>query len=275
MLNKGWTGERLEPFVVGETTVEHLHRYSAVFAMIGGKVILDIACGEGYGSNLMAAYAKNVIGVDISAETIAEATRRYPRPNLTFVVGRADAIPLSDNSVDAIISFETLEHHTKHQEMFREILRVLKHEGFLVMSTPDKAALDAQVEHANPHHVKELHTDEFRSLVENHFLNVKYYRQKIVAGSLIVPESGSSEFRSFTGSFESVREHAGLFDAVFNICIASNSGTLTIPSSIFDGRAILERSYLESLREAKYYKYGFLLLSPLVRIKNAIRRIFR
>ena len=69
---KTWTGERLETFVFNDNTVEHLHRYAITFDYIKGKTVLDIASGEGYGSNLLSKYAEKVFGVDIDETSISK-----------------------------------------------------------------------------------------------------------------------------------------------------------------------------------------------------------
>ena len=135
---KTWTGERLETFVFNDNTVEHLHRYAITIDYIKGKTVLDIASGEGYGTNLLSKYAEKVFGVDIDETSIELAKKKYSSKNLEFKIGRADLIPLEDSSMDVVVSFETLEHHDKHQEMMLEIKRVLKPGGILIMSTPDK-----------------------------------------------------------------------------------------------------------------------------------------
>ena len=66
------------------------------------KIVLDIACGEGYGCNLLAKVGKSVIGVDISSETIQEAQNKYVKDNIEFKVGSADKIPCEDNFFDFV-----------------------------------------------------------------------------------------------------------------------------------------------------------------------------
>src|ERR1700722_15129763 len=95
-----WTGERLVPSLNGDIVLEHLHRYAFAADLVAGKDVLDIACGEGYGSNLLAARARSVIGVDISEETIGHAQSNYVRDNLTFRPGSCLAIPTPDQSAD-------------------------------------------------------------------------------------------------------------------------------------------------------------------------------
>jgi len=133
-----WTGERYIPGIQGDVAVEHLHRYALARELVHGKDVLDIACGEGYGSNLLIETAQSVIGVDAAEDAIAHARQTYVRSGLQFEVGRCDAIPLKSNSVDVVVSFETIEHHDRHDEMMAEISRVLRADGVLIVSSPDK-----------------------------------------------------------------------------------------------------------------------------------------
>ncbi len=123
MKKKGHATERLEPNVFGEGMTEHLHRYAVAIELCKDKIVLDIASGEGYGSNLLAGVASKVVGVDISAKTIKAAKEKYAskRNNLEFMEGRAENIPSDKEMFDVVVSFETIEHHDKHQEMMNEI----------------------------------------------------------------------------------------------------------------------------------------------------------
>src|SRR5580693_4504241 len=93
-----WTGERLVPSLTGDIVLEHLHRYLFAMELAAGKDVLDIACGEGYGGNLLAIRARSVTGVDISMETVQHARTKYSRSNLTFLQGSCTAIPIPDKS---------------------------------------------------------------------------------------------------------------------------------------------------------------------------------
>jgi O-antigen biosynthesis protein len=100
-----FTGERFIPGAVAEgdeISVEHWHRYHSVLPLVTGCDVLDIACGEGYGSALIAGVARKVVGVDIEPETIAHASEHYAAklPNLQFHTGSATQIPLADASLD-------------------------------------------------------------------------------------------------------------------------------------------------------------------------------
>ena len=97
-----FTGERFVPEIEGDDALEHLHRYLIARELAGDKVVLDIACGEGYGSAMLAGVGSRVIGVDISEEAVAHARRKYTNENLEFCEGRADAIPLPTDQGDGV-----------------------------------------------------------------------------------------------------------------------------------------------------------------------------
>ena len=109
-MKKKFTGERLETTVVGRIATEHLHRYALSLKYVENKIVLDIACGEGYGSDILSKTAKFVYGVDIDKSTVEFARNKYSNGKIKFSVGSTSDIPLEDNSVDVITSFETIEH---------------------------------------------------------------------------------------------------------------------------------------------------------------------
>ena len=156
-----WTGERYLPDVHGSIELEHLHRYLLASRLSLGKRVLDIACGEGYGSSLMSQSALSVIGVDIAADAVAHAKAKYQASNLEFRIGSCAAIPLPDHSVDVVVSFETIEHHHEHDAMMREIKRVLVPGGVLMISSPDKLEYSDIPNYSNEYHVRELYRGEF------------------------------------------------------------------------------------------------------------------
>jgi 2-polyprenyl-3-methyl-5-hydroxy-6-metoxy-1,4-benzoquinol methylase len=256
-MKKKWTGERLETFVFNDTTVEHLHRYGIVMPFAENKVVLDIACGEGYGSKLLSAKASKVYGVDIDPVTVQNATNKYKAPNLSFIQGSADKIPLADSSVDTVVSFETIEHHDKHGEMLNEIKRVLKPGGILIMSSPEKAGEVS----FNEFHVKELSRAEFVDLIEAHFKFAKFYSQKITFGSVIAPvEKGSGNtFEYENGDFEKINAHNEIPGYVFNLCIATDRSEISLPISFFDGRDILLENLLRPYHSSRLYRLSKLI----------------
>lgn len=89
-----FTGERYCPQIRGEIALEHYLRYVLAASLAGGKDVLDMASGEGYGSFLLAGRARSVVGVDVSREAVDNAAATYATPNLRYLAGDAAAIPL-------------------------------------------------------------------------------------------------------------------------------------------------------------------------------------
>jgi ubiquinone/menaquinone biosynthesis C-methylase UbiE/glycosyltransferase involved in cell wall biosynthesis len=186
-----WTGERYVPQMTGEIQLEHVHRYLLAAEYAKDKDVLDIACGEGFGSGILANTAQSVVGVDIAADAIRHAATRYPRDNIRFRQGSCAEMPLDNNSIDLVVSFETIEHHDEHKAMMAEIKRVLRPEGILIISSPDKKEYSVLPNYRNPFHVKELFKEEFEDLIRAYFKNLALLSQRIVYGSGILPEAGA------------------------------------------------------------------------------------
>ncbi len=184
--NLPFTGERFTPECVREIWYEHMHRYVAIRQLIAGKRVLDMACGEGYGSHMMSRHAAQVTGMDISDEAISHARDRYASTeNLSFAQGSVTAIDAADDSFDVIVSFETIEHLHEQEQMLSEFDRVLTADGMLIISSPDKATYSDAVGHDNEFHVRELYRDEFESLLDRHFPARLMYAQKLMFQSVI------------------------------------------------------------------------------------------
>lgn len=182
-----FTGERFIPTLQGDIRLEHFHRYEWCLPYVANKRVLDIACGEGYGSYILAKTAASVVGVDISDEAVEHARRVYAGSDtLSFQQGNAALIPLPDHSVDVVVSFETIEHHDRHAEMMTEIRRVLTEDGLLILSSPNKQIYSdlAGGDH-NHFHVKELYFSELDDLLRQHFSDVTYFGQRVTATSLL------------------------------------------------------------------------------------------
>ena len=107
-----FTGERyLASLASAQISYEHWHRYMFASYFTKNCNVLDIACGEGYGSAYLSKNAKEVIGVDISPETVEWAKKTYINHNLKFITGSCEMIPVDGKNIfDVIVSFETIEH---------------------------------------------------------------------------------------------------------------------------------------------------------------------
>jgi len=177
-----FTGERFTPECVREIAYEHWHRYAFAMALVEGKRVLDAACGEGFGADLLAGKAASVQAIDIDAASVEHARQRYgSKNNLDFQqadVTQLDALP--SDRFDVIVSFETLEHVMEQDRMLAGFYRLLKKDGVLLISTPDKKNYTDATGVVNPHHVRELYFDEFSALLDRHFQAKKIYTQKLL-----------------------------------------------------------------------------------------------
>lgn len=244
-----WTGERYLPEVHGGVELEHLHRYLFASQLLSGKQVLDIASGEGYGSAMLARTAAHVTGVDISAEAILQATEKYKADNLEFRLGSCASIPLADSSIDVVVSFETIEHHDEHEAMMLEIKRVLKPDGVLVISSPDKLEYSDKPAYDNEYHIKELYRDEFEALLDVHFKRHSIFGQRIAYGSLILQENEACVSETYKMADKCLEVTPGLANAVYLIAIATDVEIPSVKVGLLD-QGILESNEITDRDEA-------------------------
>jgi SAM-dependent methyltransferase len=185
------TGERCVPWDPGSATLyEHFHRYWWASRLVEGLRVVDAACGEGYGSALLAKLAASVIGFDIAPEAIRHARLRYESARLCFVEGDLEhAGAVTSEPVDAIICFEAIEHVEDHEAVLRGFKELLEPDGLLLISTPDKEQYSDARDFSNPYHVHELGRAEFRDLLGSHFRYVALWEQSFLVGSVLAPET--------------------------------------------------------------------------------------
>jgi ubiquinone/menaquinone biosynthesis C-methylase UbiE len=220
-----FTGERFVPSKYGMIALQHYHRYEFASHLIDftDKTVLDVACGEGYGTNLMAPHSREAYGVDISEETIQSAKKTYPDEKIHFLVGNVTNIPLKDQCVDIVASFETIEHHDKHVEMIMEIKRILRRDGILIISSPNRGYYEKHFpDFKNEFHVKELYKSEFETLLQRYFKNYYSFTQNNVFGSVITCDADYT--RTFSMPLHIDRAHGtiGFFEPRFNIAVVSD-----------------------------------------------------
>ncbi len=180
--------ERFVPSLNGAIAHEHYHRYIMAMHYVAGKTVLDVASGEGYGAALLARKARQIVGVDIDAKTVAHAQRWYGKAGrVEFLVGDCSALPCPDSSFDVVVSFETIEHIVDQAAFLRQVRRVLVPGGLLIISTPNKPVYLSETGLTNEFHLKELDETEFRNVLHTEFDHVCMFGQRFVMPSLIWP----------------------------------------------------------------------------------------
>jgi ubiquinone/menaquinone biosynthesis C-methylase UbiE len=168
--------ERLGNDPRSELWGEHRSRYRFAESYVAGQSVLDVACGSGFGLEMLRAVGARPIGVDYAGETLSEIRAHQPAAALL----RADAtrLPLRTASVDHVVSFETIEHVPDATALVREIRRVLRPGGRLILSTPNRAFGPPQRHTANRFHVREFTADELRGLLRECFSEVQLFGQR-------------------------------------------------------------------------------------------------
>lgn len=166
--------ERFEPAEVsGRIAYEHLHRYAICRDRVANLRVLDVACGAGYGTNILAQAAAEVTGVDIDGSAIRRAAKKYKRDNLKFVTADCHDMPFEAGSFDVVVANEMIEHIEDQDSFLEEVTRVLKPGGTLLISTPNKPVYN-RYKTPNPFHVSEMTIPEFRGLLTRHFGHVQF-----------------------------------------------------------------------------------------------------
>ena len=230
-------GERCTPWVTTQILAAHLHRYFSVLDLVQGKRVLDISCGEGYGTALMRREgAARVTGADIDMAIIERARRVYGDEGLSFEVADArTTLPFEDQSFDVVVSFETIEHIAEQEGFTAELARVLTPEGILVISTPDAALSPPDI--PNPFHAKELDEKAFLALLAPHFAHVTPYRQGYLHGSVLTGPGETMQSWKRTGFLD----YAADTDTQrrYIIAVATNGPPATLPSGMLHDGAIV------------------------------------
>lgn len=184
------TGERLVPELQHGQVVhaEHLARYQLAAQLAGSRRVLDAACGDGYGTHLMAlAGVEDAVGIDLDERTVDHARRRYGAAR--FVQADVREMPFENGEFDLIVSFETIEHVKDPDRALDELLRVLADEGVLVISTPNKDRYLVD----NEFHEREFSHEEFVELLSSRFATVELMLQHNWLASAVLNAEAAAE----------------------------------------------------------------------------------
>lgn len=165
-------------FMLKKYEDEHIDRYKYALNYTKGKKVLDIACGCGYGTYLLATQgeAHSIIGVDLSDDAVRYGNYRYPHHNLKRLV--EDGVKYKNEyPFDVIVSFETIEHVPNYIDFIDNLYNNLSIEGVLLISTPITKITNTKPN--NPFHVIEWNFYDFHKLFVDKFEIVEIMLQQI------------------------------------------------------------------------------------------------
>lgn len=158
---------------------EHRARYNFAAELAASRRVLDVACGSGFGSAILAdAGASSVVGVD-RAPAALQAAAGYRSDVVSFERAEIEALPFQDEAFDLVVCFETIEHVADVSAALAELRRVLRSDGSLVISTPNPPPGHRPGEEpANPFHLRELGLGELSALLGSRFDDVRLFGQR-------------------------------------------------------------------------------------------------
>jgi SAM-dependent methyltransferase len=166
------TGERTLPDVPLENYWfrRHLAVYEWIGARVAGRRVIDMACGEGYGSEVLWRSADSVVGLDANPEAHEHALLRYTRQNLVFERGMVENYG-EPGAYDDVVFLQTIEHVLDPPAVLRHFRELLAPGGVAYISTPNvlKLAPAGQAKSDNPWHIREYRASEFEALCRGVF----------------------------------------------------------------------------------------------------------
>lgn len=155
-----------------ERRIFHKARYNFALDYVKGKDVADIACGTGYGTEMLKVYgsAKTVIGIDVDQEAIKYAILNHKPPFVGYICTSGEETGLDDESVDVVVSFETLEHVPDDYALLREFYRILKRNGLLICSVPNNWEISRL-------HLRSYDRKKLEKLLGSFFSDMVFYNQ--------------------------------------------------------------------------------------------------
>jgi len=166
----------------------HAARYQFAKPHVVNSLVLDIACGTGYGLPILKTRARVVVGVDVDLEAVRKARLAIGSGPESLITADGCRLPFPDATFDAITSFETLEHLETRTEFLAELRRVLKPQGLCIISTPNAIyTRPVDGKPRNPHHIFEYTPVELTEELGNHFAEVEMLGQTLAPRYVMSP----------------------------------------------------------------------------------------
>ena len=177
--------ERISPEIIQNQPdmelilLTHLKSYALTEEFTRDKTVLDLGCGEGYGSQVMARWAREIVACDVSEESIQFAKRKYPHSNIEFVfMESSDNLPqnLTANPFDAVVSFQVIEHIHDDNAFIRQVAGLLKPEGIFFLTTPNASVRLLPFQNPwNQFHIREYNFCQLKKLLTPYFDEVQIF----------------------------------------------------------------------------------------------------
>ena len=211
--------------VTPEVAYDRIVGYAFARRYVGGKIVADIGWEDvGYGSQLLAETAESVAGLTNSTEAVDLARTVYLAPNAEYRKVNLPKVPYPEGYFDVVVAFGVVENLEQPEDIVREARRILKQDGVLIISTPDRRALVNG--HEDLYRQRGMYTLEFRELLERHFGSVRVYRQGAVAGGFVFPEDGEiTSSMVGSASLSLIAPHVGAEPPTTRSIIAVCGGT--------------------------------------------------
>lgn len=155
--------------------LRHLFAYQEAAQRVRAhSSVIDIGCGEGYGTDRLAAVARQAVGIDVDPATLAQAERRYGRSTCHYALYDGARLPFVSGAVDAATTFQVIEHVADDTRFVAEAARVLRPGGLLIVTTPNRLLrLKAGERPWNRYHVREYAPDDLHQTLASHFARVE------------------------------------------------------------------------------------------------------
>jgi 2-polyprenyl-3-methyl-5-hydroxy-6-metoxy-1,4-benzoquinol methylase len=228
---------------------EHLARYRWAAQAARGKRVLDVACGAGYGSAILAEAGAEVRGADVDPEAVRLASERSGGA-AEFQEADIAALPYDDDSFDLVVCFETIEHVSDQAAALDELARVLAPGGLLMISSPNREVYPP----GNPHHTHEYVPEELRDELCRRFSDVRMYAQHPWLASSVVEDEEFAEAPPARQSASTWRI-AGAEGATYTLAVAGDAGIPSIPGVTTLGQSFEVRWWKEEAERLRKYAH--------------------
>ncbi|MDD5255020.1 MAG: class I SAM-dependent methyltransferase [Candidatus Omnitrophica bacterium] len=171
------TGERIllekeSPLMIAR----HLSAYVFASELVRQREVLDIGCGEGYGSFYLAGHARKACGIDYNDQVISYAQGKYRKDNLSFRVLDVRRLAELGERFSAVCSFQFIEHLREPAAFLDDVKSLLSAGGIFLCSTCNKhdASPGSEVP-CNKFHMREYDLPEFTGLLQSRFASVEMW----------------------------------------------------------------------------------------------------